>query len=90
MRNSPKTFIKLHGNLSEMKAQRVSATNWPKKITDQESFFTTHRLLLRKERAFQCYIICGVTLKVKQKSFLKFWLPAYFILGKKTLEKTNL
>ena len=41
--------------------------------------FTTQRFLLRKERAFQWCIICGVTLRVKQKSFLKFWLSVYDI-----------
>ena len=49
--------------------------NWPIKNTDQESAFTTQRFLLRKERAFEWYIICGFTLRVKQTSFLKFWLP---------------
>ena len=29
--------------------------------------FTTHSFLLRKKRAFQRYVICGVTLRVKQK-----------------------
>ena len=58
----------------EKKTQRGSATNWPIKNYLHEISSYHSKIPTQKKRAFQWYIICGVTVRVKQKSlFLEIW-----------------
>ena len=61
----------------------------PKNSFDQEPGLITQIFLIRKENAFQRYIIFWVTFRVKQKCFLNFWLSAEVVtrvLSKRFLE----